>query len=55
MKVQIIEDIILILALAEGITQTESATMDIITIKKVTKKVVLVAFSVVNHDPPTSS
>lgn len=55
MKVQITEDIIL--ALVEDITQTESVTMDIITIKKVIKKAfsVLIAFSAVNYDDPTSS
>ena len=55
MKVLIIEDIIL--ALVESVIQTEIVTMDIITIKKVTKKAfsVLVAFSAVNHDHPTSS
>lgn len=51
----ITEDILL--ALVEGVIQTEIATMDIITIKKVIKKafLVLVAFSAANHAVPTSS
>ena len=51
----ITEDILL--ALVEDVIQTEIATMDIITIKKVIKKAfsVLVAFSAVNHADPTSS
>ena len=51
----ITEDILL--ALVEDVIQTEIATMDIITIKKVIKKafLVLVAFSAVNHADPTSS